>query len=68
MVHAGCGAVVEYVMCSHVSVQSGVAVVFTLSLPTRSVGRLRVTLVKSCAMCPGQEGVTLEASFLGLVG
>ena len=38
-----CRMLVEYMMCSHVSLQSGISalsLVVTLSLPTRSVGGL----------------------------
>ena len=43
--HAGCGVLVEYLMCLHGRVQSGsCAVVVTSSLPVASVGHRQVSV------------------------
>ena len=42
-----------------------IPVVITLSLPTRSMGRLRAALLESRTLCVDREGVTAQVVFMG---
>ena len=63
--HAGCGVLVEYLMCSHVLVQFGCCALVVALLRGTSVGRLRVTVLDSCVLRADWAGVYAEVLFVG---
>ena len=52
VLHAGCGVLVEGLMCSHMRMQSGCCAVVVTSLwLLKIVGRLRVIALVRCCLC-----------------
>ena len=69
VLHAGCGVLVDCLMCSHGRVQSGCcADVVALSLPVTGVEHLRVTVLVRCVLCTHGEAAPVNVWNVGWWG